>query len=1402
MRPALSSRFRAALALSCALGFLAACQRETATAPASPPELKAAPLVGTVVHPPHGAPPDPAAAAAASALAPFDNFSAWTAAYASAPDSARPALVAEGLAHARLRREALKAVIEHDPELALRLALDDATRASLPPAFAPYLERPVAAVGRYEVDIACGLPCADHDPASAAASHTHADEITRTLHVGDTRYRAFVYGRRLAVTTKTALPVHGIALDDALAVAESPIRRLPPTPGSGAFPYLLGDQRREAASLAELEDIEAAQAASELVLGPDPAEADSPWTEGAKTMLYIRVTFSDLPAAEPLSLATAQSNQATVATFYDSNSNGKVSLSTTFTPTLVLPQPESHYNANSWTVLLADARAAADAAGYPTGNYTFYTVATKKLSSMTWAGRAFIGGSGSHLNGDFALRVAAHEFGHNFGLYHANYNYTAGESPVSREAYAAAPANSPSQPYGHRYHMMGASGTTTAHHFSTREKFLLDWIPAADTPVVLQSSVRRLYRSDHRDATGLRGLRIPTGDRVRSHFWLSHRRLFPSLPAWSAGVEVLWGGSSNISDHSLLLDLTPFSDDGPHADSSNADNNDKVDAALTLGRMFGSPDSGAWFTILDQGGSSPAEWLDVGVEVGNFSRNRPPDPALSPSTATLAIGQSLSLTASATDPDGDTVVYSWDFGDGSFAGNQASVSKSWNTTGHYVVRVVAVDQKGGYSSARCVVRVGSPATFTASGRVLADGQPVEGVRVFNGLTGSAYRGTRSDSEGRFTLPNLATGTYTLHARKEGHVFAPAFANPVAISAHVTDLDFNATASPPPYVIVDNTDPTGVEITATTGSWVSLSSVAGFHASDYLTDNNTGKGQKQITFRPNFAAPGLYRVYIRYTESTNRATNVPVDIAHLGGLATFTVDQTTGGGLWNYLGAFSFDAGPSSFARIRTDNTNGHVAADSFKFELAGELDPTVRLRTVRAAATEQGLSPALLRIEREGPLGFPLTVHLATDVSADDAATPGIDFVPLPSSVTLPADVDHLELAVTPLADDLPEGDETLRVALRPPPDPEQEWLFDDPSGTTLAQAANTHPDGVSWTAALHDTATTGSGALRIRYTAGTGNVSASHAILPAPPATTRYLVLETSGWTFTGTSANEVVRLGFTTGANSTVTAQLVLSRTDAGVQLSGEALGTGAAAIPGALITPSTTTTEPWTFVLAVDPVGKTYRISHRQGATGAFTTLGSAAIAPDRALAALRINVLNSFASTTAEKFDIDRIALESADPTQPAYVIAPPSEAELVIRDDPRNDWRFRRFTAEQLANPAISGWSADPDGDGLSNFAEYAFGRSPFLPDAAALTTPLTVQIGETPHLAIRYLRRTEDTTLAYLPEATGDLGNPLWPDTALPFGPPAPTSDPDYEEVIYRDPQPLGTRRFLRVRVE
>jgi lysophospholipase L1-like esterase len=72
------------------------------------------------------------------------------------------------------------------------------------------------------------------------------------------------------------------------------------------------------------------------------------------------------------------------------------------------------------------------------------------------------------------------------------------------------------------------------------------------------------------------------------------------------------------------------------------------------------------------------------------------------------------------------------------------------------------------------------------------------------------------------------------------------------------------------------------------------------------------------------------------------------------------------------------------------------------------------------------------------------------------------------------------------------------------------------------------------------------------------------------------------------------------------------------------------------------------------------------------------------------------------------------------TNASYDLAPPSSTDVTILDRRFDDWRHARFTLSQLENDSVSGDTADPDGDRLSNAEEYAFGSNPWLPDATAV----------------------------------------------------------------------------------
>jgi len=89
-----------------------------------------------------------------------------------------------------------------------------------------------------------------------------------------------------------------------------------------------------------------------------------------------------------------------------------------------------------------------------------------------------------------------------------------------------------------------------------------------------------------------------------------------------------------------------------------------------------------------------------------------------------------------------------------------------------------------------------------------------------------------------------------------------------------------------------------------------------------------------------------------------------------------------------------------------------------------------------------------------------------------------------------------------------------------------------------------------------------------------------------------------------------------------------------------------------------------------------------------------------------------------------------------------------------------EWQTEVFSAGELADPAISGANADPEGDGNQNLLEYAFGLNPHVSDQAA-SFPATASNG----LSLTHPERVAASDLLYhFEESTPDLQNWITPN--------------------------------------
>jgi RHS repeat-associated protein len=86
----------------------------------------------------------------------------------------------------------------------------------------------------------------------------------------------------------------------------------------------------------------------------------------------------------------------------------------------------------------------------------------------------------------------------------------------------------------------------------------------------------------------------------------------------------------------------------------------------------------------------------------------------------------------------------------------------------------------------------------------------------------------------------------------------------------------------------------------------------------------------VTWVPALPASGTYQVYAKWTADETRATDARYVIVHEGGTAEVSVNQRAAGGVWQYLGSYTFDPLNTPTVSLAA-NDNGSVAADAMRF---------------------------------------------------------------------------------------------------------------------------------------------------------------------------------------------------------------------------------------------------------------------------------------------------------------------------------------------------------------------------------------------------------------------------------------------------------------------------------------
>jgi hypothetical protein len=561
------------------------------------------------------------------------------------------------------------------------------------------------------------------------------------------------------------------------------------------------------------------------------------WTTGHKKILVMPVRFTDAPGPANSDVSgftgwTALTNgtaQAEINSFFLNQSYGQLSVEFTILPTVDLGVATWYYTNNlpgtpypKWTEwgspgsLADDARARARAIGltngqaavYESTNYDLDIIATGYIP--TQAGSASDGGR-TVIAFDY-FTALPHELCHCLGLQHANgYSRSTYYSPVKSGSYFF-------HAYGDVYCLMGwKENTRTASPPPDRDvnayfKYELGWLTTNNISTPSASGTYRIYAFDQGSVEAGKNYAMRIARDASSTYWFDFRQAITNLPdaKWSqSGLEVHFGAESarSSSGATVLWDMTPDSR-GP----TNTTFATMHDAQLQIGRTYSDNEASIHVTPIKKGGTTP-ESLDVVVNFGPFPTNHAPTVSITPAIISLGSNVMQTFTASASDSDGDTLAYYWEFDDNTVSGgtdfgglnpNSTSCTQaahSWTQQGNWLVRCTVTDMKGGSRTASAMVTVtnGIAAPLTITGIVTDElGNPLEGAIVNNFRSGVAFGATNfagssaTAADGKYSIVvPKANSTYRLSAMHQGFSFSNSLGGTASV-ANASIANFNFT----------------------------------------------------------------------------------------------------------------------------------------------------------------------------------------------------------------------------------------------------------------------------------------------------------------------------------------------------------------------------------------------------------------------------------------------------------------------------------------------------------------------------------------------------------------------------------------------------------------------------------